>query len=416
MIVSKCAASRSRAQATGVTRRKLSDSGEGFDEEAILEDCLALEAELGISRPEPPPSAHGDRSRRIAELVSMFYEAASSYESMQSRQQTGGGVTASPTFPGQSPVHPHSQYPKTQGFVVAYPGGHTYWQNVQVHAPSGSFGPGQAVSPLDPSPWIGETSTTSHIQGASGQEPPSWVANTGSGGYVRHRAAPAVRLLPKPSGRQDGDYGADNHPYVRIPVLQQGVVPKKFRPSAIFADKLTDTMIYLPMLSLRSLFSKQSLNQEDADNLITASEALARAAWVNALTCPRLTSPSFANEFLGRSFLALDSLVCTFQVLGDRMQKPVWWEEFIAAFDTNYDFRGERSRGCTQRYIRQFANRLLAALNIYKTGGRPPADEVIVLKRLLFSTKCSPKEFQDPIWDPWREDDELFVAHGYHAG
>ncbi|CDJ51673.1 hypothetical protein, conserved [Eimeria brunetti] len=94
MILSVCVAARNREQVEGVARRRLSYSDEETDEveQSVLDGCLALEAELGILRAEEPSYSHGDRSTRIAQLVSLFSKTAVAFESMQHR--TRGSMQA----------------------------------------------------------------------------------------------------------------------------------------------------------------------------------------------------------------------------------------------------------------------------------------------------------------------------------
>ncbi|CDJ60074.1 hypothetical protein EMWEY_00059850, partial [Eimeria maxima] len=89
LIWSVCAAARFKEQPATAAQRRLSDRDLGMDDEeqSVLEECLALEADLGIIRPQAASPSDGDRSRRIAELVSLLSGAAAEYELKQGVQQ-----------------------------------------------------------------------------------------------------------------------------------------------------------------------------------------------------------------------------------------------------------------------------------------------------------------------------------------
>ncbi|CDJ51672.1 hypothetical protein EBH_0001460 [Eimeria brunetti] len=176
-------------------------------------------------------------------------------------------------------------------------------------------------------------------------------------------------------------------------------------------------MIHIPLSRLRTLFLKKTLNQEDADAVVSASETLARAAWTEAHLSATILNISFAIESLGKYFLAFDAISCAVKLLGDRMLQHMWWDDFTLAFDTEYAFNEpETGRQRKPRMLANIANRLLAAINTYKGGMRPPSTEVIALKRLLFCSTYAPRDFKEVMWDPWREDEEHYAVNEYLSG
>ncbi|CDI82749.1 hypothetical protein EAH_00067560, partial [Eimeria acervulina] len=288
---SVCTASRSREQAVGMTRRRLAGGDGGIDEEeeSVLEGCLALEAELGIWRPEPPSTSHGDRSRRIAELVSFFSAAASEYEANQEVQSTQG---EGPNIGGVSDVRQTDTGIAAVGWLRTLESGSGEPVLVR-HAldleSSGDSASGTALQ-VKPRDWIEEKEDTEYAQ--RDLEECQWSLAAGCSSRIAEPStAPSsasvhqpLRAIEKtPLSAKDRRY----HPYVRLPVVEAGVVPHDFDPSGVFAPSSKSFPFTKSLHEMRQLFAKPTLNQQDVDILMDMARGLANNLWLKAASTLR---------------------------------------------------------------------------------------------------------------------------------
>ncbi|CDI83075.1 hypothetical protein, conserved [Eimeria acervulina] len=220
-----------------------------------------------------------------------------------------------------------------------------------------------------------------------------------------------VRTVPKiPRSSNDPRL----HPYVRMPVVEAGVVPHDFDPSGVFAPSSKSFPFTKSLHEMRQLFAKPTLNQQDVDILMDMARGLANNLWLKAASTLRQVRPVFASASLGNTFLAMDYVVSAVELLGGHMKLDMWWENFAQAFDTNYNLPPSTEfHRSSARFNAYLANQLLNALRIYKTRRRPPLTLVIELKRNLFFAAHSPPLFKSSQWDPWRQDHNFFEEFGY---
>ncbi|CDJ33531.1 uncharacterized protein EMH_0016430 [Eimeria mitis] len=258
---------------------------------------------------------------------------------------------------------------------------------------------------LDPDSWLESIpSIDSHPEQEARGEP-SPVTDDGSmAGQVL--ASPAS-TQGHPEGLreilQTGDIR--KHPYVRLPVLEEDVVPKCIRVSALFSKDQKTFYQYGYLVTVRELLHRRKLSQEDADSLVQTIERLVATSWFKSKKGPTGPSPICIVDTLGMYFLAFDAIICAVELLGDAMQLPLWWEKFTASFTTSFPLAspGSRGREVTRFHI-VLARRLSAALEIYKRGMRPPLPEVVTLKKLLFCYPLGRHKFKSLYWAPWRKD------------
>ncbi|CDI87990.1 hypothetical protein EPH_0023290 [Eimeria praecox] len=195
------------------------------------------------------------------------------------------------------------------------------------------------------------------------------------------------------------------HPYVHLPVLEEGVKPPDIVLSASKFGKIRGLSLHEILLSLRHLFTKQTLNQDEANFLVTYVHDLAMASAAGAREAKRLIRPSHGLTNIGRHFLILDAMVSALNVLGVSRTSCPWWEDFAGCFDANYRYTepGLRAHDSGRANV-TLANRLLAAISVYKGGKRPPPMEVVDLKRTLFFSPYGSTAFKGSKWEPWRSD------------
>ncbi|CDJ36281.1 LOW QUALITY PROTEIN: uncharacterized protein EMH_0074590 [Eimeria mitis] len=166
------------------------------------------------------------------------------------------------------------------------------------------------------------------------------------------------------------------HPYVRLPELSKGVVPRPFAADAAFSAKLLQNSPMPMYLTMRELFLKESLSAEDADDLMYNCELLINYA-IHRLTPPLARrSPFLVCRRLAGLLMMFDYVVCTAHIVGPRLEAGRWWPRFVNLFRMDHTLLSRNRMGRTgSDMLLSLAYRLIAALEIYKTGARPPAVE-----------------------------------------
>ncbi|CDJ46863.1 hypothetical protein, conserved [Eimeria brunetti] len=375
---------------SGLTPRRLSEGGEAVDddEHSILEGCLALEEELGVMEQRALSSSGGYSPSQITDIVSMLSETAAGKESTQEHLPTEGHLQFA-----QQLLEPRAVFQPTYGEMVPP---HTSSLQTSVKSPE----PAGVVPALDPDSWLDSIPSISVQEGFGS----SLVTEDHSGTELE--SGPPASKKQRIEDPGDALGSNINHPYVRLPVLQPGVVPRNVNVSILFSRPPMRLSLHVHLRTFRALFAKKALNQHDANVLVGAVERVVTTSWLQSKSGPRHYLPLFIVEALGYYFLALDAIVCAKHVLGDRMQLHLWWRKFINSFYTDYPLHP--SKGKSPKKVPEFhknlARRLVAAIEIYKRGERPPLSEIIELKTLLFCSPFGRHRLKDPMWDPWRED------------
>ncbi|CDI75495.1 hypothetical protein EPH_0041450 [Eimeria praecox] len=248
-------------------------------------------------------------------------------------------------------------------------------------------------------------------------DPLRGAAKAGAAGEASATAASTPRAgEPSPGGALTTTgvanaeaYWIRTHPYVSLPVLQEGVVPPQIHLSASNFVTSNGSSVEGTLLCIRRLFMKQALDQIDASLLVGFLQELAIASAARARGAHRMLRAMHGVATIGLQFLVLDYTVSALHVLGISPPSCSWWEAFTECFDTGYRYMGPRRRTPYGRRVNiDLANRMLAAMSTYKAGTRPDLEEIVDLKRILFFSFCSPSDFRSHTWDPWRTDHLLF--------
>ncbi|CDJ51674.1 hypothetical protein EBH_0001490 [Eimeria brunetti] len=421
LIWSVCVASHRRVQAAGGVNRRLSDSDGNaeFEEGSILDDCIALEADLGISHAQRQYYMHGDPSQQIASLVSLFSNAAAEFEWNRNVQSTLGGGPSHVSFRGVPDGGQRNTGERSarSGRTRDSGGGRELTEPAAKRVKF-TVSASDTRPELRPEAWIEGAHTADIQQGQEGDPFSSQAAGSGISESVGLFPAPSAPLAVRPPQVEDrmryGSTNLDYHPYVRLPVLEPGVVPQPFYPAEVFFQPPTVAIYKGHLVEIRRLLVKQTLNQDDTDMLVRLVTELANSLWFRSSASVRQVRPIFAAVSLGSTFLAMDAVVAVVQLLGRHMKTELWWDKFAAAIDTNYSVElPSQIPRKTTKFHTDLANDLLGALRIYKTGKRPQVDTVIELKLRLFFSPLSPPLFQDALFDPYRRDHNLFRNFGY---
>ncbi|CDJ32513.1 uncharacterized protein EMH_0044790 [Eimeria mitis] len=387
----------------GVPRRRLSEGFEGVGEDvgSIIDGCLELEEQLGILHQRASSGSESDSSSRIAELVSMLSEAAATHESVQGSSVAWDVTSADGSSPGEEELHVSDDFidweallePETA--VLESPQSDPLVSPVE---PCGS----SSIPPALAEPTRVETTQTANTQ-AEGQELGQLSSADVGDSEGGHSSASLVGPSPGSAEGSSEDAEVLSHPYVRLPVLEEGVVPRLLNTSILFYPKPDFMPPYFCLNDLRQLFARKTLNQRDADALVSALEELINMIWFQAQCEHKDIRPATIAGTYSVLFLAFDSLACAIQLFGDRMQLPLWWDRFVGVIDTRLKLDSPIMSG-QGGMCRRLTKRLAAALSVYKTGQRPPLTEVVALKKLVFCSRDRPGMFRRLEWDPWRLD------------
>ncbi|CDJ68432.1 hypothetical protein, conserved [Eimeria necatrix] len=419
MFWSICKASRSTKQASGGIARRLSYGTRGGDEEMarIVEQCIEMEEDLGISASRSPSPLNTEPSAKIARLVSMLSEAATAYERMTA-------VVSTSYDPSTVAASYYQEEENSSQQALGCPYFFQHESALEMLPHTSSLLTPIGNSETSPAPNLWPYTCRTMIPGATGTQGGQGTASATLDNTGKPHFEPSTSLsleMPPPLGGRTNLQGHSNilqHPYVSRPVLESNVVPRLVQPAVIFRRVHATSISFYELHRLRNLFAKERLNQQDADLLVGSIENLAARYWSIAQRGMQRTSPAFANATLGAYFLAFDFIVRAIEVLGDSMQLSAWWGKFVSAFKIDYSLFPER-RHCrvSTKFQRELANRLLGALKIYITGRAPPAEDVVELKRMLFFSPHAPPVFKNAQFEEFRDQDDDFsckIARLFH--
>ncbi|CDJ36730.1 uncharacterized protein EMH_0094650 [Eimeria mitis] len=164
-------------------------------------------------------------------------------------------------------------------------------------------------------------------------------------------------------------------------------------------------------MTMRILFSKASLTAKDVDALLTEAELLVNYAAYRLARPSRRFTGAYLVMKLSSLFMVFDYLVCTIEVVGDKMNTGRWWPAFVQKFPTAYFVTERRGRKKT-KLLNRLVNRLCLALSVYKEGRRPEFREIIDLKRAILAQAYKDSQLANPLWELWRRDDKQFSSGG----
>ncbi|KAL8452010.1 hypothetical protein Emed_001551 [Eimeria media] len=202
------------------------------------------------------------------------------------------------------------------------------------------------------------------------------------------------------------------HRYVRLPKVRPGAIKRTLMVHAAGPGPrfLSRGSSYDMLATMRGLFAKSELDEKDVEELLQTLEKMIN--FVHKRISPNVGARRYGELVgrLGNYFLILDSVVNACKVLGPAAVVEQWWDEFASCFTTDYEGMETKTLRTTDstEFNRKAVFKLQEILRILKTGKRPPARDVIEMKRMLFC--CERTVFSDPKWKPWRMDDELYKA------
>ncbi|KAL8426963.1 hypothetical protein Efla_004516 [Eimeria flavescens] len=223
-----------------------------------------------------------------------------------------------------------------------------------------------------------------------------------SGGAPQPPSTPAITLaeLPPPQ-----PYDPALHPYVRLPEVDPRLIPRAFSPQAPLDPQYRSICPALPLLTIRRLLLKPSLDSEELQVLLNAAESLVNI--YRRVRTPLQRGMNFPVKLVRRlsvDVLVLDALVSIRYILREKLRMEEWWPSFAQLFETEVRF-SLRNRRRAQANLERL-NILKDAIKVYKTGVRPSHQQIIKVKRMIFDPDSPEHLFTRHTYDVWREDDE----------
>ncbi|KAL8437699.1 hypothetical protein ACSSS7_000724 [Eimeria intestinalis] len=196
----------------------------------------------------------------------------------------------------------------------------------------------------------------------------------------------------------------EKHPYVRIPVLVPGVVPRPLNVDKIFETSGPRRHCYL-LREVREIFvNKPLIVQHDAAYLVHLAEQLANHLF-NRMSTDVGHQPAFmAVNLLGRRFMVYDALYSISAALDVNWPLESWWRILAEKVPSEVDISGYFSN--THTFYIPLIEDLTKALRLFKSGLRPSEELLISIKRRLFCDKLTTYYMKERSWDAWREDDK----------
>ncbi|CDJ53360.1 hypothetical protein, conserved [Eimeria brunetti] len=201
------------------------------------------------------------------------------------------------------------------------------------------------------------------------------------------------------------------HPFVRLPVVKAEDIHRSFRPEFALSHDLNVCSPMEIYTTMRSLFAKASLTAEEVETLMKEAELLANYAATKLLREHKRCKANYIIRKLSSLLMVFDYLVCTVELLGDKMNTGAWWTKFTQKFRTEYFFP-EEARTVRTEILNKFVNRLSAALSVYKKLKRPPFHEIIELKRMILNHSYKGSQLSHRLWQLWIQDDQAFSCPG----
>lgn len=222
------------------------------------------------------------------------------------------------------------------------------------------------------------------------------IASTSRTSELERSPAPA-RLTPSMQ--------LSNHPFYRLPrgaaaarlLTFDGIAPLRIAGRI----KRLRTVFF----SVRTLFLKEELNEAEVATLMSLAESLLRfAAEWNPSQLEGLP-PFRVMEPAARRFLVVDALWNICSVVGPKMNQAQWWDRLMTHTTIP---ESVVSYPLLSSHVdwRPFLAFVRNAVEDFRHWRRPSAEVVVALKRKIF---CDPRfhpRFRDPLWGPWRFDDE----------
>ena len=263
-----------------------------------------------------------------------------------------------------------------------------------------------APSTIDRAGTSVEVTALSTFQAAACAECARRAAPATAAGSAAPSSAPLAATTGMPESPGE-DYGF--HPFVRLPrpITSPGSPPRiDFKRAVSSVAGMRDGVSLL--LKVRQLLCRAMLFPTELKDLTLVTTLLMAHLMHHQKQDLSLHLSGHALERLGLRFLMLDAVVSSMIVLG-QTPDPEDWERFVDSIGHAAPLPVESGVGRPNLTIAG-ARELSDALQTLKTGRRPDPPTIVKLKRMLLCSSSAPSRFKRPIFDPWRQDDDMFSS------
>ena len=253
-----------------------------------------------------------------------------------------------------------------------------------------------------------EASTSEVPPGTSGSlSPPEAAASV-----LEHPAIPSSSHASSSTG---GSPSSMDHPFCHLPRVLPGEIHRRFNPQRALMPMIAPRYLAPLCLQVHDIFLRETVTPTGVEWVIKLTEeVVSHGIYKQRRPLDRLI-PSVAVSMLGRRFLLFELVLSVFQLMGETPSGP-WWETLKNSVPHIYKSDDRLSSDQPSLFNLKLIQDLSNALEIMKSGRRPPNDQIIYLKRQLFCLPSSPRQFQAPIWNAWREDDARFRQQQQRGG
>ncbi|KAL8443155.1 hypothetical protein Emed_006939 [Eimeria media] len=205
------------------------------------------------------------------------------------------------------------------------------------------------------------------------------------------------------------DYYA-THLFYRLPLPDPNAQLPLFEPAA---RKCPGAPLGALLHPVRTLLNKERLTADEMLDLMFHTKYLLGYA-ERYLNQPVPVNRPFRLVLnLARRFLLMDIAWSICEINGPSMNTSAWWPAFAELVANPVPAPPHTSfvedLSSAKRFL---ASRILAALEKYRMGIRPPAEDVVLIKREIFCYSNSPLALSDQFFLIWREDDPLTGSSG----
>lgn len=197
------------------------------------------------------------------------------------------------------------------------------------------------------------------------------------------------------------------HPYIRIPPLKPGVVPRPWNIVRVRGPTQHSRSNFPMLYDIHDLLLKTSLDAEDVEQLMNSVEMLANFAFHRYRKSTSYRSSAELMRARATRFIVFEALYSACQAVNQKI--PSWWSAVAEAALQNLTLPVEHPGRPPSASLR-LAIRLTEVLRKYRKGEAPLQEEIVALKRTLFVDPKGPVFFRYGYWQRWMEDDQKFTS------
>ncbi|KAL8442909.1 hypothetical protein Emag_006194 [Eimeria magna] len=199
------------------------------------------------------------------------------------------------------------------------------------------------------------------------------------------------------------------HPFVRLPTVHQASIPRTFNPDAPLYPAHKNLRLPSLLMAVHELYTLSTLTTRQVEELLNTLESIVYFSRKSVhFRFQKLFACSVASK-VAFYVLTLDALVAGREILGGYMRFDLWFKDFARLFEVDFQYQATKLKFTLQAtFYWKMIVRLRAAMKTYKKGVRPPANDIILYKRMIFCSSMSPPCFLKSDYEPWRHDDRTY--------